>query len=984
MPTLCLASVVVVLFFAVATPAAQQGTSEIRGRVVDQTGAVLPGVTIVLTNEDTGGVRKATSGVDGRYVATQLSPGRYRLDAKLSGFKSLERRGLVLQLGATPTIDLVLQVGRTEEIVTVPSTTPLIDVAGTGVGGNIGPAELTGLPAMNRSFLATAATLPAIQITPTNQLGNDTIVASGQDSQNNNISVDGGYNTDNNAGTTFGVQVRTPLEAIQEVQVLTSMYGAEHGRAGGAIVNVVTRQGTNTVRGGAFAHAGGDRLTAKDFFAIEGNLPEPEVTKRDWGFVVGGPIVRNKAHFFFSLERQVDKPIRTRLFSARPSLNFSIAEDRTSWNTLIRFDHQISANHTWSIRWLRDDAPHHPIVGPRSTQETFGDETDRDQMVVGTLTSVLGNSRVNTFRVARTWEHSWQGNECFRAQGGNGHWTGFEFGKEAAGKQDLCPPQLNHLSFQAQASSEAQGRWDSNYQVEDHFSWFVPNRKGTHNLKVGARFNYTELRHVSQFNRNGIFRIRTDDPFDRDNPKTYPERLSIRIGAYDGTITSRTLELYAQDQWQMGARTTLNAGVRYDLEITPMDETENPLFRPGQKYPIDRNNIGPRVELTRQLDAAGKSLVRAGYGLFYNRTLLGTIHEAAASPKFSSSFVAQFPNDAVDPGPRDGRFPTDPFLVNGPFINKELLNQRFPPGTRQRNTGVVVFDSPNRKQPFAHQFSVGYVRALASVLAVHADYVRIANEQMFLSRNLNPMVRADTTPAGAITRVDAFGVLGEPYRQQVWVLENGGESVYDAINLQLEKRYADAWAARLSYSLSYSRGTAEGQNARNTAQVLTDLRLNERWGPAAVDRRHILSISGRTEIPKTGGVTLAAVVRYMSGVPFTMFDSSIDADRNGELNDPLPAGTYSGTGPNAMVDVANEGGRNGAYGPDYFQADVRAGWRLRIAKNTLEFVVDVYNITNRTNFANPGGDRLLTATFLVPTAGSGFPRQAQLGVRYTF
>ena len=113
---------------------------------------------------------------------------------------------------------------------------------------------------------------------------------------------------------------------------------------------------------------------------------------------------------------------------------------------------------------------------------------------------------------------------------------------------------------------------------------------------------------------------------------------------------------------------------------------------------------------------------------------------------------------------------------------------------------------------------------------------------------------------------------------------------------------------------------------------------------------------------------------------------------DGELNDPLPAGTYGGTAPNAMVDVANKGGRNGAYGPDYLQADIRAGWRLRTAKNTLEFIVDVYNITNRTNFENrvnaaAGADRRLKDSFLLPTAlrgGSGFPRQAQLGVRYTF
>ena len=376
--------------------------------------------------------------------------------------------GLVLQLGTTLTIPLEFQIGSHEEVVTITNTTPLIDVASTRVGGNVGTAELTELPAMNRSYLATVALLPGIQFMPSNQLGNDTIVASGQASQNNNISVDGGYNVDDNSGTNFGPQVRTPLEAIQESQVVTSMYGAEHGRAGAAVVNVVTRQGTNSFRGVVFAHAAGDHLTARDYFAKERNLPEPEVAKREWGFVVGGPIVRNKAHFFFSLERQVDKPSRTGVFNTRPSLNFSIAEDRTSWNSLIRFDHQINANHTWAVRWLREDAPQHPIVGGRSTQETFSDETDRDQMILGTLTSVFGNSRVNAFRVARTWEHWWQGNECFRAQGGNDDWTGFEFGKENAGNQALCLPQLNHRSFQVQDGIEAQGLWDSNYQVEDH------------------------------------------------------------------------------------------------------------------------------------------------------------------------------------------------------------------------------------------------------------------------------------------------------------------------------------------------------------------------------------------------------------------------------------------------------------------------------------------------------------------------------------
>lgn len=545
------------------------------------------------------------------------------------------------------------------------------------------------------------------------------------------------------------------------------------------------------------------------------------------------------------------------------------------------------------------------------------------------------------------------------------------------------------MSFRAQASTEAQGPWDSNYQIEDNVSWFVPNKKGDHDLKFGARYNFTELRRISQINMNGTFRFNTDLPFDPSNPRTYPERFTIRVpDPYKQFIKAHTLELYAQDRWRVGPRMTLSLGVRYDLELIPLDETDNPLFPAGRKTsPIDSNNVAPRIGVTRQLDREGRSLLRAGYGIFYNRTILGALDDTIEFPKFTSSIVATFPRDSADPGPSRGQFPTDPFLAAGPFVNWALLRQLFPPGARLRNTGTVAFDSPDRKQPYAHQFTVGYVRELASSLALHVDYVRIANRDMFLARNLNPMVRATTSRTGPLTRVDAFGMLGEPYFDRVWVFENTGESAYDGLNVQLERRYANNWSARLSYALGYARGTAFNQADRNTDQFLTDLRLDERRGPTPADRRHVLSVNGRAEIPKTGGATLAATVRYMSGAPFTIFDSSIDADRNGELDDPLPPGTYSGTAPNSLQNVKSRGGRFGARGPDYFQVDLRAGWRYRLAARVLEVFFDVFNVTNRANFDNPSGDRRIAATFLVLRnlrGGSGFPRQAQVGVRFAF
>ena len=979
------------LFLTAAESRAQQGTAEIAGKVTDEQGAVLPGVAIVVTNEETGVFRDVVTGPAGTYFASQLVPGRYRIAAKLQGFQTTERGNLVLQVGKTLTINVSLGVGGLEETVHVTAESPLVDTTSAKVGGNIGTAELSELPAMNRNFFATVALLPGVQFSPSNQMGNDTIVAAGQSTQGNNVAVDGGYNSDDALGTSAGAQVRTPLEAIQEFQVITSMYDAEWGRASGAIVNAVTKSGTNLFKGVIFGELAADSLTAPDYFVRTQHLEKPTSVRRDWGGVLGGPIVKNKAHFFFSLERQVDNPNRTRVFPTRPSLNFAIAEDRTDWNTLIRFDHQVNKNNTWAVRWLREWAPQWYTVGTKQTLQSTQDETDLDQTAVGTLTSVLGNSRVNTVRLARTWEHWWHGNECFRAQGPAGGQEGFVFGQETVGNQALCPPQLNYLNFLAQASTESQGPWDSNYQIEDDYSWFRPSAHGDHDMKFGVRYNYTTLRRVSQVNQNGTFSFNTDLPFDAANPRTYPERFSIRTGVFEENVVNHTYEAFAQDKWRVAPRTTINIGIRYDLEIIPLDETGNPLFSPGQAAPTDKNNISPRISFTHSLDAAGKSVIRGGYGIFYNRTILGAVDDTLEFGKFTTSNVVTFPANSADPGPTAGRLPTDPYLVNGPVVNRALLNQLYPQGVAVRNNGTVIFDSPNRTLPYAHQLTFGYERELTPTLAFHADFVRAMNKDMFLARNLNPALRVDTTRTGALTRSDAFGVLGQPYTQQVWVMENNGDSEYNALDLQLEKRYSRNWSGRISYSLSKSFGTANDQADKNLYQAGTNLNLDAWRGPSNVDRRHILSLGAQTEIPKTGGATLSATARYMSGAPFTIFDSSVDADRNGELVDPVPAGTYSGTAADSLQNVEYAGGRNGAYGPSYFQLDVRAGWRRKIqGSKVLEVFLDIFNVTDRANFDNPtstNSDRRTASSFLVQTnlrGGGGFPRQAEMGFRFVF
>src|SRR5436309_940589 len=476
---------------ALAAPTlAQQGTADIGGRATDEQGDVLPGVMIVLTNEETGVFRQVMSGEDGSYFVSALTPGRYRLAATLAGFRNFDRRSLILEVGKTLTINFALAVGALAESVTVTDVSPIIDVTSTEVGGNIGTSEIVELPAPNRNFFAMVALLPGVQFVPSSQFGNDTIIASGQASQGNNVTLDGGYNSDDALGSSVGGQTRTAIESVQEFQVLTNQYDAEFGRATGAVINAVTKQGTNQFRGVVFGYFTNSKITAADYFARQSNLEKPKSNLKQWGGTIGGPIVRDKAHFFFSLERITESPNRSFDYASRPDLNFSTVEHREAWNGMIRGDHQLDANNTWAFRYLGETSPQIPIIAQRTTQGTtrgptgtasFTDETDLDQTIVATHTTVLGNARVNTIRASATLEHWYHGSTCWRGQGG-----------ENVADQSKCPPTLYQLTFFTQQSPEAAGPWDRNYQLQDVYSWFVSN----HEFKVGRVLRESKVRRV--------------------------------------------------------------------------------------------------------------------------------------------------------------------------------------------------------------------------------------------------------------------------------------------------------------------------------------------------------------------------------------------------------------------------------------------------------------------------------------------------------
>ncbi|HKB11939.1 MAG TPA: carboxypeptidase regulatory-like domain-containing protein [Vicinamibacterales bacterium] len=965
--------------------AAQGQSSAVQGHVVDDSGSAMPGVTVVVTHQGSGVFRQVVSNDDGSYFVTGILPGPYRITAELSGFRKYERSDVLLTVGNTATIDITLGIGALEESVTVTGEAPLVDITSKQIGANIGQAELGALPIMNKDWMYAVGLTPGIQVaSSTASFSCESLIVGGGSNRSGNFSIDGGGNNDDYLGSSCGSQVRPAIEAVQEFQVLTNQYDAEFGRTAGAVVNVVTKQGTNNFHGSLFDSYTGTSLAAKDFFVEQRGLAKPQTAQKDWGGTLGGPVIKNKAHFFYSLDRIIYDEGRSAVFPAsRSELNYANTQSMHLINHMARFDHQINPNNTWTFRYLVEYSPTYKRLARNETPAGLDQEFDIDRTTGGKWNWVLGNTRVNELRVGYTHEKN---------------------GFTAPEIQDGIPavnlaPTLQMLGTWFDGPNNgAQFRIDNAYEVSEAYSWFLPKFAGGNNdLKFGGQYIYTTIELPDQTDMNGRFSFSTDKSFNRNDPSTYPERLFIRgPDPSDILMPTDVAVFFVQDKWRRN-NVTLNLGVRYDLEVTPITNGFNPLFAQGA-HSVDRNNFAPRLGVTWTPGGSNKNVVRGGYGIFYDKVTLQTTTPFVSQAVYSSSFVAAFPTNAVDPGPSRGQLPTDPMLVNGPVVNRSLLDTLVPHGSLGRNTGIVFVDNPDRVVPNTHQISVGYERQLSSYMAATVDYIHSWNRDQLITFDLNPGLRADTTRSGRISYTDLDGIastLGiSPFANQVLTRTNAGSSQFDGLNVSVEKRYSHNWAARISYAAGYARGNAEAdQTHQNNYQLLNDPRLDQNFGPLNADRRQNLVISGRVEIPGTRGLTISGASRFMTGTPMTLINSGIDADRNGLLFDRLPAGTYCGQGLNSIC-VDFDGRRNGARGPNFKQTDLKFSYRFRPLRQTLETSMELYNLFNVANFSNPGAianggsivDQRLS-DFLVLNAlsgGNGQPRALQFSVRFAF
>jgi hypothetical protein len=932
-------------FVLPSSAVAQTGTADITGRIVDQQGGALPGVTVVVRNQNSGVIRQTVTSDNGSYQVTGLTPAVYQVEAELTGFNKYQRTNLRLEVGKTVIVDIALEVGGLTEQVSVIGEAPLVDTTAKEVGGFIETRELVDLPTANRTFTSYLNVLPGVV----------SGAVGGQPGNTVNYSFDGGSNNDNTRG---GDQARIPIEAIQEFQLLVAQADAEYGSTGG-VINAVSKQGTNEFHGSVLSLIRNSALTQKSYFVRTGNLPKPDTREDQYGGALGGPIVRNKMHFFGTYEQFFLRRTQIVNIPDRADLNGTLIFPGKIYNSFVRADHQINPNQTWGVKWLNEYAPNLNTATRMAAARTA---EDRDQQFVASWNSVIGSSMVNTLRVGLTREDYLDSSYAF---------------KENGYRQERLLPTLNFQSFTDQQNAKGDAVGEHLYLVNNTFNWFVPNKRGSHNVQAGLEFSYTDVNNHVQDNLNGTFSFSNNGPFDPNNPRTYPDQFSIRVPVESIYLDKNTYgAAYIQDKWQITPRLTISAGVRYEIEFIPVNERNNPKFADPGDYPVDRNNFAPRTGFAYMLDADGRSVIRGGWGMFFQRTLFSTVSPYSLNGVYSDSFVVTFPANARDSGPSNGRLPTDPMLLSYPNVNRDALNTMFPPGTLQRNVGTVRLDDPSRHSPYTHQLSVGFERQLAGQLSVSVDYLRKNVRDLLVQVDLNPGLRVNTTRTGTVNRVDPNFV------SSVLTSLNLGYQDIDTVLVALEKRFSRGYSFRSAYTYGRSWGNVSSNNASNPMQVLNELNLEANEQPSSVDRPHNLVVSGTVDVPKTGGLRVSGIARYTSGAAFTISDSSIDANRNGILTDPLPAGTYSGTGPNAIT-VENKGGINGARLPDTFQLDLRLGYRVRVGANrTMEIYGDLLNATDYVAFGGISGDRRL-AEFLRPTS-AGAARALQIGARYAF
>ncbi len=962
---------------------AQTNAGSLSGHVSDASGGALPGVTITATNSATGFNRTVITETDGSYRFASLPIGTYDVTADLAGFGSVTTRTVEVNVSTDRSLNITLKQASVKEQITVTAASPLIETT-PAIGTVVSQREIANLPLNGRQFanlgsLAPGTTL-SVNSDPTKP-GQLTIALAGGSGRNVNFLVDGGDNTDDTIG---GALQNYNIEAVQEFNIQTQQYKAEYGRTTGGVLTVVTKTGTNDLEGSAYEFYRDKSLNEKTQTEKLGGSGKSPYRRDQYGASVGGPIIRDRMHFFATAER-LERPTSYVIATGGlyPDFDGKAVPTPFKDNLLTaKASADVNARQFLQVRY-----------GYQRNSDIYGASPIILPSALGTLTNDY-----HSILLGHTW------------QIGSNKVNDFVF-QDTHFKNAILPtssdPALIYPSGVSvgQSINTPQTTTQIKRQFKDDFAWSATLGQMRHDFKVGANY-------IDEPLLGGDFSTGTSGQFTlRDNVKGSPV---IDIAIFSGFAGYNTpikqYNYYAQDDISFNRKLTFNVGLRYDLwKGFDLNQTGNPIWKTlstqtkynepflkafqggkGGQLKNDTNNWAPRLGFTYDLNGDSKNIVRGGAGRYFdfpytNATIL---FPAVA---IQSTYGQSYSN-------HDGAGIKN---ANGTFFQP---GQPLPPNQQSGGTAVPnpnEIASPTLATPYSDQVSLGYSWQVNPWLGLNVDGSHINYKDIPFRFRGNPFdpttANIGGCPATGCRRFAAFGSF------RIW--DGQGFAKYTGVNIGGHARLGTQFELQGFYTFSHTTGNvlAGADEFRITdAGHQGDLRAVRDQspdpydplcgacvGPLNTDQKHRVTLSGLYRAPL--GINASGIFRYHSGTPYTEW-----------------AGADISCGPTGTVGQCKDGYNfdlapgvthvNSLRGGSFSQFDVRLAKEFKFFHNYgVEVIGEIFNLLNSKNPANFNGNCRVDAsgkcTFtggfgqagtFAGDPGQGEQRLAQLGLRVTF
>jgi hypothetical protein len=964
------------LFSICAAAQSESGSAAIEGTITDANGAVVAGAKVTVRNLEMGLNRTATTDSRGSFNVPVLPVGRYEVKVEASGFAAAKHSDVLLTVGETTPVNFKLVAAGVTEQMIVSAGEATIDAEESATGTTVAPRSVQDLPIRGRNFT------DFIQLTPgvVQESDRKGLVIAGQRSINSNISIDGADFNDALQGNQRGGNDAIfffPQTAIREFQVVRSGATAEVGRTGAGFVNAVTKSGTNEFHGEAFYTNRNRGLTSRDAFDKKGdNL------QNQFGGSIGGALRRDRAFFFAGVEQNFLRIPYFVQFSS-PAAGLTVPDnvlalqgehDSTNKPTAVfaRTDFILSQHNTLNVQY----------TFARFRGENFGALTDGTTLtndfastnyeaansshgVKLGLVTVFDARTVNEFRVQIATDRRRE----------NPNTTGPEI-------------RVDNFGRFGNSGSRPRRFETERYELADNLSF----NTGAHHLRFGVDLNLNDFKAQRQPDFLGTWRFNSL----ADYLNGIPRRLTQTIVLFPDLIVARgrqkELAFFAQDRMKLSRSLTLTAGLRWEGQWNPQPVQPNPALPETTRIPNDLELWQPRLGLAWDVGAKGRTIVRLSAGLYDSRTpsvlfLRVFTNNDLVTKDFSfdersgacrTATGSAIPNNCVFRGP--GAIVTFPnILASVPTL---------PSGISNRVLSRVFGFQPDFRNPRTFQTSATVEQSLGKDLTLSIGYVHNSawNLQRRLDRNLAaPTIDAATGyPRFLAPRPNStIGVFS--------INESSAHSTYDALVMNLQRRFARRFQLSANYTLADNRDDDSNERNFSRETALNPFDLKAEAGPSKQDVRHNFNINGVVDLG--AGFTVSAILITRSGFPYTPV---VGDDIQGDGNTDNDRAVINGR-------VAE---RNSLRQPNFFNLDLRLLKAFSFGeKRRLTFIAELFNVTRASNknfgvdsisiYGNAGNSLPAVAvptTFPLPgepftapsTARFGGPRQLQLGARFVF